>query len=82
MHSKVKKGIKANHNDFIVIPDVFQDRGDRYILTMGKDPSKYVRGLVLHLPKVLNAAMGYFYIMASDEVHKFICQNIRISFRK
>ena len=44
LRNKTKKGIRANHNDFIVIPVVFKYRGNRYILTTGKDPSKCVGG--------------------------------------
>ena len=35
----IKKDVRTN-NDFIVIFDVFQYQGDKYILTTGKDPSK------------------------------------------
>ena len=73
LRNKIKKGIRANHNDFIVIPDVFKYRGDRYILTTGKDPSKCAGGLVVHLPEAMvKAAMGYFYKKASDEIRKFL----------
>ena len=58
------------------IPDMMSYQGDQYLVTTGKNSKQKLKcpvGITVELPiLMINAALRYFYLKASDEVKKFI----------
>ena len=62
------------------VPDMMSYQGDQYLVTAGKDAGNKIMGseagFVVEIPtRMINAALRYYYLKATEEIKRFVSVN-------
>ena len=83
VHKLLKKINKSYHGISICsdqkVPDMMSYQGDQFLVTTGKNTDKNFScktGLIVEVPEIMiNCALRYYYIKATNEIKQFVSAN-------